>query len=1116
VPPDPDEDPEGEGPTCDYCGYAGLALCSPLVKGQTRAEALAHIEMFQKMEAWYTPSQDGEQRLVQVFLKEDGKRKPAVLPMPFWPSYDSEFCEDLPGPVVHEYCACLMAEARAASQEHTLRKLKQEAVAQAIRLSGIRTHPLGRDRHNWEYWQLPWDNQRLYVTQLPNSNVESTSLLDLFDQEPKWICYESCEDFQALMNYLNPSGLREGPLLLNLQTHFKDILKRARRRQLENNTVGSSESAQQTDHSNLDDGMSMSDGLSESGTNMRTQRTRKHEDEDELDESVYSGQHKRDLETEDNESFEVDIESEQTGEKIVLLQDVPESVIPSGEVTAQFQDDNDETTEDGLFSFNSKGGPYYAAAIVDKEENVVHVRKAQLVFEIYQGVELVNTEICTKAWTDGVYYFNEVNFRRSGLFKLKFSLRPGTPPGQSLTIKPDVYEVKVTPSYAKTGAAAAVNRLCACDFLNSRNRALQITQQVDLELETDVDEVSALRMGLLAVACALPKGALVVDEGYSPSFDPSLSLEPPQLRLPNPGEPWAWNQGMEHAWFEKLSLAQTCEQVLELILILESCLAPEWLEEWYRPLMNKSLPAEHCLRVGTPAITALRLFLLDKALDYKKVSMVSRAKQLALNREQEMMEKIMPQGGRVTRGAIAAAVAKVESKSPRAKGRSTRTSQAAAGTGSPMTGRRPPSRSRRQPPLEQLSTEFSDSDEASETGSDYLTSPTTRRRSRRTGSSREWECTQCRTLNESYTRRCEECNSFRPASAANRMAAPQARSRRTSRTTRAAKRKRPWEDSESEEDVDNFDESDGAESSSSFSASSNVRGSRRRLPPRRTRQGSNFDDSFSSQQSSTRRRGGRRRSKRDSDDETGSEKQFSYSLPEFEFREFVVRCLAIIRDVCDSEMADPFLEEVDTSIYTDYRKFVKKPMDFHTITGRLKSGHYQSDLSTFMDDIRQIWKNCELYNGKRADITKSALQLKAIAERGWTNYILDDERPPFEDLADDKCSVCREVGDASTAQCAHCLSLYHLECLGEDDSDAGSTWHCPDCEHTLEDSQGRAPRNHQDGQDTPQMSEQLSIASSPDEMPSTQRSFSGTDGQSAPESIPSVSSDGDDSEYEYS
>jgi len=206
--------------------------------------------------------------------------------------------------------------------------------------------------------------------------------------------------------------------------------------------------------------------------------------------------------------------------------------------------------------------------------------------------------------------------------------------------------------------------------------------------------------------------------------------------------------------------------------------------------------------------------------------------------------------------------------------------------------------------------------------------------------------------------------------------------------------------------------------------------------------------------------GGGRRSKQDIDDETGSEKKFRYSLPEFEYREFVVRCLAIIRDVCDNKIADAFLEEVDTSIYYDYKEFVKKPMDFFTITGRLKRGHYKSDLSTFMDDIRQIWKNCELYNGKSAEITKNALKLEAIAERGWTKYIRDDDRPPFESLADNKCSVCREGGDALTAQCTHCLSLYHPQCVSEDESDSESTWSysCPDCVHALEDSEGGTPR----------------------------------------------------------
>ena len=63
-----------------------------------------------------------------------------------------------------------------------------------------------------------------------------------------------------------------------------------------------------------------------------------------------------------------------------------------------------------------------------------------------------------------------------------------------------------------------------------------------------------------------------------------------------------------------------CEQdLMEALLLLESCLDPKWLKPWYRPVQQKMQSTSHLLRLSTPAAVALRLFALDRAILYDKV-----------------------------------------------------------------------------------------------------------------------------------------------------------------------------------------------------------------------------------------------------------------------------------------------------------------------------------------------------------------------------------------------------------------------------------------------------------------------------------------------------------------
>lgn len=66
-------------------------------------------------------------------------------------------------------------------------------------------------------------------------------------------------------------------------------------------------------------------------------------------------------------------------------------------------------------------------------------------------------------------------------------------------------------------------------------------------------------------------------------------------------------------------LSNVRQDLMEALLLLESCLDPKWLKPWYRPAQQKMQSTLQLLRLSTPAAVALRLFALDRAILYDKV-----------------------------------------------------------------------------------------------------------------------------------------------------------------------------------------------------------------------------------------------------------------------------------------------------------------------------------------------------------------------------------------------------------------------------------------------------------------------------------------------------------------
>ncbi|CAL8468016.1 g7554 [Coccomyxa elongata] len=77
-----------------------------------------------------------------------------------------------------------------------------------------------------------------------------------------------------------------------------------------------------------------------------------------------------------------------------------------------------------------------------------------------------------------------------------------------------------------------------------------------------------------------------------------------------------------------------------------------------------------------------------------------------------------------------------------------------------------------------------------------------------------------------------------------------------------------------------------------------------------------------------------------------------------------------------------FAAPVDASLYPEYHKIVKQPMDLGTIRGQLDRQQYTNP-QEFCDDMRQVWINCALFNHKDSPVGKAGSRADAKFEQLW-------------------------------------------------------------------------------------------------------------------------------------
>lgn len=216
---------------------------------------------------------------------------------------------------------------------------------------------------------------------------------------------------------------------------------------------------------------------------------------------------------------------------------------------------------------------------------------------------------------DYVHWFHAYEFLLPGIYTLRFSVNEPL----SQRIRPLCFRVEVRARRAVTTVRSVLNTL---SFLNiSRGGRWSARHSLELDVPDDADDITALRIALLQLKETLPCGSLIESEEdltSSRKSSPSgggKSSSGSGLKAP----PCFWTEAVEQHWVNHLMEAKTAQEIMEDLVLLESCINHEWLKPWYQSMRRAyaSSPA-HLLRQGTTATTALHLFILDKALMYDK------------------------------------------------------------------------------------------------------------------------------------------------------------------------------------------------------------------------------------------------------------------------------------------------------------------------------------------------------------------------------------------------------------------------------------------------------------------------------------------------------------------
>lgn len=540
------------------------------------------------------------------------------------------------------------------------------------------------------------------------------------------------------------------------------------------------------------------------------------------------------------------------------------------------------------FSF-AKPARYYAVAFVDRYDKVVKQDKSSRVTIVFQiqkeglAHSLAETPL-SEPWSDGLYYFSTLSFKRSGKYTISF-----IPEGVQLShIQPLVFVVNVFANRVVSGPSSALRRLRAQEYINYPDRHVTHKRRELIQLlSNSQDEFAAVKNTLLTIYLALPFGSLIMSEDEDTQLDPFTSI----------AAGIGWNEQLDALWRACVVETNSSTVLMECALLLEYYISKNWFMSPSNRLIS-SLPNPHfAIRCVTNSSIALRLFCLDKCLAYERVQAKGKS------------------GSAIT-----------VSQAPLRKSRINGKPDISEDVLAEYTAR--PKRAAMARAREALSetVKFQLNDGSDDDGGS--------RRNLRTRPPRpEWTCSECGTSNEDRNRSCIVCGGRRRVSSVTTTT-------HLSRAERLGRRKRAlYGSDESSADTDSSSD-DGDDDSEENQRSSRLKKADFEAPSLRKRSRVSYREDEEDDEDSTENGNyyNRRSGRRGCENKSEQIDEYPEYIPPTPLdidallqtrkseigdvdpsNDIPYALLTILKKIQDDPESIPFWEPVDTSIYTDYR-----------------------------------------------------------------------------------------------------------------------------------------------------------------------------------------------------
>jgi hypothetical protein len=533
----------------------------------------------------------------------DGKRNTAIkftvrghlvtapsLSAPFLPviAGDGGVMRSAVTPVVHEICALNMFKSRMDKGRHAFRRRRRAAAERLIRMTGLTVQPLGFDDAGREYWKLP-TSEDLFVCCISYDTSEREELQALikgkkfspdittpiFPVKPQWKRVSDPIAIRHIIELLGRS-LPETKLKLALTSNFtldakiEDIKPVAEvlEEVVSGDVVRHTEIAEAVEGS--DPSVPHDLFLIVNGKNMGISRNVLIEEEEAFEENA------------------------------------------AGDVDEDEQEEADNHKE--YFSYNRKH-MYYAVVVRNTEGKALKLPKGSLTvnYQIHRDSMGLTYTPLDQQWSDNIYYFSTVDFKRSGNYTISF-IAEGK---NASALKPLVFPITVRARRINFGAESALRRLNASNFLaEARDREVAYGKRYHKDIIDKIgpDYLQSTKCALLTLYYALPTGSLSLASATSVDIFSAIA------------EAEGWSENLDQIWQGKVANATSASTLMECVLLLEYYIDKHWFDSSLARLVGALPNHQFAMRCCSYASVCLRIYVLDRALTYSLAQAPSRVR----------------------------------------------------------------------------------------------------------------------------------------------------------------------------------------------------------------------------------------------------------------------------------------------------------------------------------------------------------------------------------------------------------------------------------------------------------------------------------------------------------